>query len=62
MELVIAAYQENPEMSLEVFVHKADALSEEYKIGEFTPGGSFSPLGCIAPFEPYSLLLALVPS
>ena len=49
-------------MSLEVFVHKADALSEEYKIGEFTLGGSFSPLGCIAPFEPYSLLLALVPS
>ncbi|KAK7690537.1 hypothetical protein QCA50_005635 [Cerrena zonata] len=35
VELVIAAYQENPDMSLEVFVHKADALSEEYKIENF---------------------------
>ena len=33
MELVINAYQENQNANLEVFVHKAEALSEEYKIG-----------------------------
>ena len=30
---VVTAYQENPGMHLEVFVHKADVLSDEYKIG-----------------------------
>ncbi|GJE96258.1 Gtr1/RagA G protein Gtr2 [Phanerochaete sordida] len=32
---VATAYQENPGMHLEVFVHKADALSDEYKIENF---------------------------
>ena len=34
----MTAYQENPGMHLEVFVHKADVLSEEYKIGELQFG------------------------
>jgi len=33
VELIITAYQENQNVNLEVFVHKAEALSEEYKIG-----------------------------
>jgi hypothetical protein len=37
VELVITAYQENQNVNLEVFVHKAEALSEEYKIGEWFP-------------------------
>jgi hypothetical protein len=32
---IVTAYQENPGMHLEVFVHKADVLSEEYKLGEW---------------------------
>jgi len=35
VELVITAYQENQNVNLEVFVHKAEALSEEYKIENF---------------------------
>jgi Ras-related GTP-binding protein C/D len=35
IELVITAYQENQNVNLEVFVHKAEALSEEYKIENF---------------------------
>ncbi|KAI0671401.1 Gtr1/RagA G protein conserved region-domain-containing protein [Trametes maxima] len=35
VNFVIAAYQENPNMNLEVFVHKADVLTEEYKIENF---------------------------
>ncbi|CAL1716929.1 unnamed protein product [Somion occarium] len=35
VDFVISAYQDNPNMNLEVFVHKADALSEEYKIENF---------------------------
>ncbi|TBU50335.1 Gtr1/RagA G protein conserved region-domain-containing protein [Dichomitus squalens] len=38
VDFVIAAYQENqelPNMNLEVFVHKADVLTEEYKIENF---------------------------
>ena len=33
VDFAVAAYQERPEVHLEVFVHKADTLSEEYKIG-----------------------------
>ena len=33
VDAVVTAYQENPGMHLEVFVHKADVLSDEYKIG-----------------------------
>lgn len=33
MDFVIAAYDKHPGMNLEVFVHKADVLTEEYKIG-----------------------------
>lgn len=32
-EFIAAAYQENPNMSLEVFVHKAEKLQEDDKIG-----------------------------
>ncbi|KAI0360231.1 hypothetical protein OH77DRAFT_1419659 [Trametes cingulata] len=35
VDFVITAYQENPGMNLEVFVHKADVLTEEYKIENF---------------------------
>ena len=34
VDLVVTAYQAHPSMNLEVFVHKADVLSEEYKFGE----------------------------
>jgi len=35
VDLVIAACEESPSMNLEVFVHKSEALSEEYKIENF---------------------------
>ncbi|KAI0368817.1 hypothetical protein BV20DRAFT_947427 [Pilatotrama ljubarskyi] len=35
VDFVITAYQQNPDMNLEVFVHKADVLTEEYKIDNF---------------------------
>jgi len=35
VDLVVTACQENPGMNLEVFVHKSEALSEEYKIENF---------------------------
>lgn len=34
VDFVITAYNEHPNLNLEVFVHKADVLTEEYKIGE----------------------------
>ncbi|KIP01505.1 hypothetical protein PHLGIDRAFT_80485, partial [Phlebiopsis gigantea 11061_1 CR5-6] len=34
-DAVVTAYQEHPGMHLDVFVHKADVLSEEYKIENF---------------------------
>ncbi|PSS36779.1 hypothetical protein PHLCEN_2v1410 [Hermanssonia centrifuga] len=40
VDFVVTAYQENPNIHLEVFVHKADALAEEYKIGEFHLDGT----------------------
>ena len=33
VDVAITAYQDHPNMNLEVFVHKADVLTEEYKIG-----------------------------
>ena len=33
LDFFIAAYQENPAATLEVFVHKAESLAEDYKIG-----------------------------
>jgi Ras-related GTP-binding protein C/D len=33
LDFFIAAYQENPATTLEVFVHKAESLAEDYKIG-----------------------------
>jgi len=35
VDLIITACQDNPAMNLEVFVHKSEALSEEYKIENF---------------------------
>ncbi|KAI1797011.1 Gtr1/RagA G protein conserved region-domain-containing protein [Ganoderma leucocontextum] len=35
VDFVITAYQDHPNMNLEVFVHKADVLTEEYKIENF---------------------------
>ena len=34
VDFVVTAYQAHPNMNLEVFVHKADVLSEEYKFGK----------------------------
>lgn len=31
---VVAAYRVNPNITFEVFIHKVDGLSEDYKIGE----------------------------
>lgn len=33
LDFFIAAYQENTATTLEVFVHKAESLAEDYKIG-----------------------------
>lgn len=33
LDFFVAAYQENPAATLEVFVHKAESLAEDYKIG-----------------------------
>ena len=38
MDFVITAYNEHPNLNLEVFVHKADVLTEEYKIGQSSTG------------------------
>ncbi|KAI0951048.1 hypothetical protein AcW1_008194 [Taiwanofungus camphoratus] len=35
LDFVIKAYQKNPDINLEVFVHKADTMSEEYRIDNF---------------------------
>ncbi|EMD34017.1 hypothetical protein CERSUDRAFT_67628 [Gelatoporia subvermispora B] len=35
VETIVSLYQENPDIDLEVFVHKSDVLSEEYKIENF---------------------------
>ena len=33
LDFFITAYQENPAATLEVFVHKAESLAEDYKTG-----------------------------
>ncbi|KAI0046591.1 Gtr1/RagA G protein Gtr2 [Auriscalpium vulgare] len=35
LDFFIAAYQESPDISLEVFVHKAEAFTEDYKLENF---------------------------
>ena len=35
LNFTIAAYQENPAINLEVFVHKAEANTDEYRIGMY---------------------------
>lgn len=35
---VVAAYRVNPNITFEVFIHKVDGLSEDYKIGKGTEG------------------------
>lgn len=34
LDFFVAAFQENPDVNLEVFVHKAEAMTEEYRTGE----------------------------
>ena len=41
LDFFIAAFQENPDVNLEVFVHKAEAMTEEYRMGE---SSVFSPI------------------
>lgn len=36
LDFFVAAYQENPAATLEVFVHKAESLAEDYKIGTWS--------------------------
>lgn len=38
LDFFVAAYQENPAATLEVFVHKAESLAEDYKIGTWSYG------------------------
>lgn len=33
VEFIIAAYNDNPQLNVEVFVHKAEKLQEDDKIG-----------------------------
>ena len=35
MDFIYAAHQENPELNLELFVHKAEKMQEEDKIGAY---------------------------
>ncbi|KAI5119432.1 hypothetical protein M0805_009883 [Coniferiporia weirii] len=35
IDFTVTAYQENPEVNLEVFVHKAEALSEDFRVDSF---------------------------
>jgi Ras-related GTP-binding protein C/D len=37
VEFIVASYTENPDIILEVFVHKAEKLQEDDKIGVFPP-------------------------
>lgn len=46
VEFIVATYHENPNISLEVFVHKAEKLQEDDKIGVF-----WNPFVC--PLEEY---------
>lgn len=35
VEFIVAAYHDNPDINLEVFVHKAEKMQEEDKIGTY---------------------------
>jgi len=39
---VVAAYRVNPNITFEVFIHKVDGLSEDYKIGKSGTNQSMS--------------------
>ena len=47
VDFVELAYQVHPSINFEVFVHKADVLSEEYKTGQ----PAASPRAAVRPFE-----------
>ncbi|TFY62586.1 hypothetical protein EVJ58_g3773 [Rhodofomes roseus] len=51
VKMVIAAYKESPRINLEVFVHKADTLSEEYRMDNwrYTQQRILDELGDISP-------------
>ena len=34
IDFLITAFQDNPQVNFEIFVHKAEALQEEYRTGE----------------------------
>ena len=42
LDFFAAAYQENPGATLEVFVHKAESLAEDYKIGTWSCDTQFT--------------------
>ncbi len=42
LDFFAAAYQENPGATLEVFVHKAESLAEDYKIGTWSCDTQFN--------------------
>lgn len=42
LDFFAAAYQENPGATLEVFVHKAESLAEDYKIGMWSRDTRFT--------------------
>jgi hypothetical protein len=42
LDFFAAAYQENPGTTLEVFVHKAESLAEDYKIGMWSCDTQFT--------------------
>ena len=42
LDFFTAAYQENPGATLEVFVHKAESLAEDYKIGTWSCDSQFT--------------------
>jgi hypothetical protein len=47
VEFMIAAYHDNPAINIEVFVHKAERLQDDDKIGEISPDHQhISPFDC----------------
>jgi len=45
LDFFVTAYQENPAATLEVFVHKAESLAEDYKIGMWSRDNNPCSLG-----------------
>jgi Ras-related GTP-binding protein C/D len=50
LDFFITAYQENPTTTLEVFVHKAESLAEDYKTGMWSHDTILIPSG-ISPYH-----------